>query len=138
MPLRIVHIQKNGVRDLNFLTDAPLEELSARSNKIVDLSPLRGKPLKGLFVSENNISDLSPLAGAPIRDLRIEKNPLKDLTPLLELPQLEKLRISKLGKLIEPLRNHPTLKSIAYDAEDYRPVIEFWAEYDAQQAAGKK
>ena len=71
--------------------------------------------------------------------MAIDDNPqLKDLTPLLDLPKLEKLRVSKLGKLLEPLRHHPSLKYIGYDEEPLRPVAEFWAEYDAQQAAGKK
>ena len=80
----------------------------------------------------NNVSDLSPLRGAPITELSIYHDPLQDLTPLLDLPKLEKLRVSKLGKLLAPLRHHPTLKFIAYDDEPYRPAAEFWAAYDAQ------
>ena len=43
-----------------------------------------------------------------------------------------------------PLRESATLQSIEADAcpgegsQGARPVAEFWAEYDAQQAAGKR
>ncbi len=133
-PLKYVEMARNEARDLQFLSDAPLEELHAQINQIVDLSPLHGKPLQRLLLFENNVSDISPLRGTPITELSIYQNPLQDLTPLLDLPKLEKLRVSRLGKLLEPLRHHPTLKLIAYDDEPYRPAAEFWAEYDAQQA----
>ncbi len=137
-PLKIVDVSRSEARDLNFLSDAPLEELKAGQNKIADISPLRGKLLTKLILYRNNVSDLSPLRGAPLSELSIHHNPLKDLTPLLDLPKLEKLRVSKLGKLLEPLRHHPTLQFIAYDDEPYRPAAEFWAAYDAPQPTGAK
>ena len=39
-----------------------------------------------------------------------------------------------LDKLL-PLRAHPGLKQIKFGNAPYRPVAEFWAEYDAQQGA---
>ena len=55
---------------------------------------------------------------------------------------MQKLRISELKQIkvtLEPLRQHPSLQYIAVDTNGpYRPVAEFWADYDAQQAAGKK
>ena len=40
---------------------------------------------------------------------------------------------------LEPLRQHPSLQYIDVgNGGPYRPVAEFWADYDAQQAAGKK
>jgi hypothetical protein len=108
--------------------------LEADASGIEDLKPLRGKPLKILKLDHNKISDLSPLRGAPIEELSIYGNPIRDITPLLELPKLSKLRISKLGSALEPLRNHPTLKSIAHKYDEYKPLAEFWAEYDAQKA----
>ncbi len=136
-PLRAVTMSWNATSNLNFLAGAPVEELFVEHNAISDLSALKGKPLKKLRVTDNNVTDLSPLRGAPIEELSIDQNKhLKDLDALLELPTLERLRISKLGKLLEPLRAHPSLKYIAYDAGPYRPVAEVWKEYDAQQAAG--
>ena len=62
--------------------------------------------------------------------------------PLRELRQLQKLRISDLNSIkvsLEPLRQHPSLQYITIGIDGtYRPVAEFWADYDAQQAAGKK
>ncbi len=84
------------------------------------------------------MDDLSPLQGSPIEILVISRTSVQKLTPLLDLPKLKKLRVSKLGKLLEPLRTHPSLEFIAYDDEPYRPVSKFWPEWDAQQAAGKK
>ena len=54
--------------------------------------------------------------------------------PLLQLPKLEKLRVPDGAKKLDPLRQHPTLKFIANGDAPYRPVAEFWKEYDAQQA----
>jgi hypothetical protein len=85
------------------------------------------------------LRDLSPLRGAPIETLNIYTIAIKDFTVLFALPKLQKLRTSKTGPILEPLRDHSTLKWISVDAEgSYRPVAEFWAEYDAQQATGKK
>ena len=133
-PLRVVNISRTSTVDLSFLSAAPIEDLQAYSNQISDLTPLQGKQLKVLSISSNKVRDLSPLRGCPIVMLVVHGNPLKDLTPLLDLPKLERLRISKLGKLLEPLRQHPSLKLIAYDDETYRPVAKFWAEYDADNA----
>ena len=140
-PLRVVSTNGNSVGDLSFLADSPVEDLDVGSSNVTDLSVLRGKPLKRLKLENNkSMIDLSPLRGALIEELPIHGNlNFKDLTPLLQLPKLERLRIDKLGKILEPLRSHPSLKYIAYgEAAPYRPVAEFWAEYDAQQAAGKK
>jgi len=136
-PLKVVEMRFTGAANLDFLADAPIEELDISETKVADLSPLRGKPLKRLFIWNTKVSDLSPLRGAPIEALDIGDQ-IKDLTQLLDFPKLEKLRVSKLGKLLEPLRNHPSLKFIGYDPQLYRPVAEFWAEYDADQATGKK
>ena len=136
--LREVIIDGDSVSDLTFLAKAPLEFLKAYNNRISDLSPLRGKRLRLLRISMNKITDLSPLHDTQIDELDICDNPIADYTPLLQVPKLEKLRVSSAGKKLEPLRQHPNLKFIAYNLAPYRPVAEFWAEYDAQQAVGKK
>lgn len=141
-PLKKVAIGINQCSDLSFLADSPaLEYLECYANNIADLSPLRGKPLKFLRASVNQITDLRPLAGLPLTELTIDTNPIADYAPLLELRQLQKLRISDLKFIkvsLEPLRQHPGLQYIALGTGPYRPVAEFWADYDAQQAAGKK
>ena len=131
-PLRWVSLMSSG-SNLQFLAKAPVEDLSTWMGGFKDLSPLRGRPLRHLNIRRNNVTDLSPLQGTPIEWLEINDNPIKDLSPLLALPKLERLRLSKSGKLLAPLRAHPSLKSISLDDDPYRPVAEFWAEYDAEK-----
>jgi hypothetical protein len=138
-PLRSLVGRVNKISNLDFLAESPVEELDLVSNRVSDISVLRGKPLKVLLLGGNPISDLAPIRGMRIEELNIRglSRPA-DISVVSDLPNLEKLRISKLGTLLEPLRDHPALKSIAYDDGPYLPVAEFWADYDAQQAAGKK
>ena len=67
--------------------------------------------------------------------------PIADYAPLLELHQLQKLRMNDpkgFKGTLEPLRHHPSLQYIAIGSNGpYRPAAEFWADYDAQKAAGK-
>ncbi len=137
-PLREVSISGTGISSLAALANLPLESLTAAGDRITDLSPLRGKQLRRLFISGNQISDLSPLSDMPIEELEIYKNRITDYTPLLKMPKLEKVRLNPDGKRLEPLRHHPALEQIAYFDAPYRSVADFWKEYDAQQAAGKK
>ncbi len=139
-PLRNFHMGNSKLTggDLSFLADAPIESLCALNTGITDLTPLRGKALRRLELHGNLVTDLSPLRGAPIVDLDMHHNPIKDITPLLDLPKLSRLAISGSGKFLLPLRHHPALQFINTDGQHFRPVAEFWAEYDAQQAAGKK
>jgi tetratricopeptide (TPR) repeat protein len=137
-PLREVNISATGISSLAALVNLPLEFLTAAGDRISDLSPLRGKQIRRLFISGNQITDLSPLSDMPIEELEIYRNRIADYSPLLKMPKLEKLRVSPDGKKLEPLRHHPTLKQIAYYDGPYRPVADFWKEYDAQQATGKK
>ncbi len=141
-PLKKVGISSNQCSDLSFLMDSPaLNHLRAGENKISDLSPLRGKPLEFLDISANRVADLRPLAGLPLEELNLLYDPITDFAPLLELRQLQKLKIDlkRIKVSLEPLRQHPSLQYIALGVDDpYRPVAEFWADYDAQQATGKK
>ena len=142
-PLTIVRMWNNQGTDLSFLTEArALKILECPGNSIADLTPLRGKPLQTLNASGNRITDLRPLAGLPLIELDIYGNPIADYAPLLELHQLQKLHMNDpkgFKGTLEPLRHHPSLQYIAigYDGP-YRPAAEFWADYDAQQAADKK
>lgn len=138
-PLIKADIQDNEIASLDFLAGAPIVELNASRNMISDLSPLRGKPLRKLTIWGNRISDISPLRGTPIEMLEINGNrAVKDISPALDLPKLQRLRVSTLGAAVEPLRPHPALKYLAYESEAYRSVAEFWADYDAQKDPGAK
>jgi hypothetical protein len=64
---------------------------------------------------------------------------ISDYSPLLDLPNLRRLQFDKKGLRLASLRTHPKLEQISVGfSEAYRPVAEVWAEYDAEQAAGKK
>jgi serine/threonine protein kinase len=142
-PLRTLFLGKGGSRDLTILASAPLEALyNAGAKNIADLTPLRGKPLRTLHVPNNKITDLSPLAGLPLVELQIQSNPIAEYAPLLKVMTLTRLGISS-SALKHPtfatLRQHPALKFIALDYSDsYRPVAEFWKEFDAKKAAAPK
>jgi Leucine-rich repeat (LRR) protein len=137
-PIKKADISDNEATTLAFLAGAPIEELTANRNMIADLTPLSGRPLRKLVMWGNRVSDLSPLRGAPIEMLEINSNPVKDLSPLLDLPRLERLRIPNVGKAVEALRHHPSLKFIAHESEAYRTVTEFWADHDSRKPAAAK
>ena len=62
---------------------------------------------------------------------------MHDLTPLLRIRTLESLTTTAPMENLLPLRAHPSLKQIQIGDNPPRPVAEFWADYDAQQAAKK-
>lgn len=144
-PLKDASLGNTQSGDLSFLADAPIEILECGRSLVSDLTPLHGKPLTRLLADQNPITDLRPLAGLPLIELDIcfSCSANTDFSPLLELRQLEKLRLSPIEQIktsIEPLRRHPSLKYIASgNKTPYRPVADFWKEYDAQpKPAGKK
>jgi serine/threonine protein kinase len=125
--LKQVEMQNSRASDLSFLRHAPIEWINAGMNVIEDLSPLKGKPLRVLLISRNRIRDLSPLADSALVELDIADNPdIRDVTPLLSMRKLEKLRISRLGSILLPLKKHPSLKYIAFDSDPYRSVEDVW------------
>jgi hypothetical protein len=74
----------------------------------------------------------------PLVELTLDGTPAQDFTPLLDLPKLEKLRVGGSDQQIAVLRKHPTLKFLVHgQSGQYRPVADFWADYDAQQAKAR-
>ncbi|HBJ84711.1 MAG TPA: hypothetical protein DDZ88_12740 [Verrucomicrobiales bacterium] len=140
-PLKVVWCSVGQVSSLEALRGAALETMLATGNRISDLSPLRGQPLTMLSMHANGISDLRPLRGMPITELSIGGNPITDFSPLLDLPKLDVLHVTGKMEDLAVLRQHPTLRVIHIGIlgvpGPLRPVAEFWAEYDAQQAAKK-
>ena len=122
----------------------PITDLEISETPVDDISPLRGMRIEMLNMRDTKIRDLSPLRGMPIVKLYLQAIPKDtDVAPLLDLPKLQQLVLSAGQKNLHLLRNHPTLQQIqispgGYSADKFRPVAEFWADYDAQQAAGKK
>ena len=137
-PLTQATVSGNSLVNLDFLAASPVESLFADNNHIEALTPLRGKALRTLSVNANKIQDITALRGAPLVDLRIDNNPIQDYLPIMDLPMLEKLRISPNAKLPDEIRKHSSLKFIALGGGPYRPVAEFWKEYDARNGAAGK
>ena len=144
MPLRIARFG-GTFSDLSVLADAPLEELAIlRGSPVSDLSVLRGKPLRRVEISTKTVTDISPLRGAPITELVMIWTPVKDLSPIMGMPKLERLCVRYLDDDgLEPfgvLRQHPSLKFISWKTlvPQYRPIAEFWKEYDAKKSAERK
>jgi hypothetical protein len=64
---------------------------------------------------------------------------LTDISPLKDCPTLETLTLPPHAQDIEFLRKMPLLRTISYNATGkLETAEEFWAAYDAKQAAEKK
>jgi len=117
----------------------PIRQLALTANGFVDTGVLQGMPLEELVLESTQIVDLNPLVGLPLKTLALTTaSEGNDFRPLLRIATLERLSTNaQIGTLI-PLRAHSSLKFINYRGNGYRPVGDFWADYDAQQAAKKK
>jgi serine/threonine protein kinase/Leucine-rich repeat (LRR) protein len=126
----------------------PLRGLKLQSARlsgapIADFSIFEGMPLQSLYLTDcKTLRDVSPLVKLPLVELRLSGcNPSLDVGPLAECAKLERLTVPLGAKGIEKLRNHPTLKKIAYKVAasafgDWSPVpdiAEFWKAYDARK-----
>jgi hypothetical protein len=166
--LRLVSLSISGtsISDLAILKKMPLKELDATRAQIRSLEPLRGLPLVNLKIDSNftvsdlaplsecrllesltfsqtAIRDIGPLAHLPLKFLKMNGTNVTDISPLLDCSTLTDLVLSDPAKNIEFLRKLPNLKRLSKKTVSYPPVPaqtteEFWAEYDAQQAAQKK
>jgi len=147
MPLEAVFVG-SAQTQMDGLRGAPLRRFVAQGSGFTDLQFLAGAPLEVVHITDGPLSDLRPLAGSPVRELLLRGLPnVRSLAALLEARSLEKLSLFNIKAPIEPLRQHPSLKFIRVgggpdnyvtDRLPFKPVAEFWAEYDAQQAAGPK
>ncbi len=145
MQLESLRLAKTKVSDLSFLQGMPLHTLDLNGAPVSNIAALRGLPLEVLTLSYTSVDDLSPLRGAPLKELELRScEKIADFSPILTLTQLEQLTCDVFPKQLLPLRESETLLSIDADAflgENHtgpRPVAEFWAAYDAHQAAAKK
>ena len=133
-----------SLRDLSPLAGAPLREVGLGfPSAVVDLSPLRGAPLNVISLEHVSVTDISALRGMPLIRVSIEDSPVADVSPLADIPTLEEVRIPPTAKNIETLRGHRKIALLSYwvDPKTNRPTktaAEFWKEFDAKQAAGKK
>ena len=90
------------------------------------------------LTNATSFSDITAFADLPLHNVRLRGCPIQNFTPLLRVKTLESLEASAAIEKLLPLRAHPSLKQIKHGDAPYRPIAEFWATYDAQQAAVKK
>jgi hypothetical protein len=136
----------SAVSDLGFLHGLPISRLSISNTKVRDLTPLRGLPLKALEAVKTALTDLEPLRGLPLTEIDLYGAQVPSLAPLQDCPTLESIVLPSGARDIEKLRLLPKLRLISFKsvqqlglyARPDKTAEQFWKEYDAQQAAGKK
>ncbi len=127
----------------------PLPALLTIFQKVCDAlafaHPLARLPIKVLKADRTNVTSLEPLRGCPLEELVFFQTRVADVSPLLDCPKLREVVLPDTVKNVEVLRQHPSLKRFSRKAinppQGYgsaQTAAEFWAEYDAPQAAGKK
>jgi eukaryotic-like serine/threonine-protein kinase len=139
-PIEIANINDTGIEDFSALATWPLRELGVQKTKFKDLQVLAGKRLEKLFLTETPVADISVLRTMPLRELMLYGTQVTDFHPLADIPTLNLLTLPAGAKDIEFLRHKPGLQKLGFTSypNDAPPVEQFWKEYDAQQAAGKK
>ncbi len=144
LPLRRFNPSGTGLKDFTLLNSfTQLEELRLGRMPITDLALLKNLPLQVLDSWGTKITNIEALRGKPLRFLNLADTGITDLEPLTGCTTLEELLLPPaLGK-IDFLRNLPNLRRLSQRGlgNPPRPAqtpAEFWLEYDAQKAAGKK
>jgi serine/threonine protein kinase len=140
MPLKRLTV--GGTRDFSPLAGMKLDYLRFGSVNAPSFHPPQDLRIKEISLYDA-IRDLTPLQTTGVVTLVLNRaGGVKDLTPLLGCAELESFTIEEATAPVAPLRAHPKLKFIAYarpgESAISKPVAQFWAEYDAQQAAGKQ
>ena len=144
-PLRELHlVNLPMVTDLTPLSECVNLETLELSAEVTDLTPLARLHLTRFEIRGTKVTSLAPLRGQPLHFLDLRGSAvLKDLTPLADCPSLEEIILSDNGADPIPLRALPRLRFISTrvvgnPAHAAQTAEEFWKEYDAKQAAGKK
>ena len=120
---------------------AGLEELHLGGSAVKDLAPLAKLHLTYLDCVGTKITSIAPLRGQPLRYLRLENTAVTDLSPLEGCTTLEEIILPPKPGDLSVLRKLPRLKFIStrsLSGTSNQTTAEFWKEYDAKQAAGKK
>jgi serine/threonine protein kinase/tetratricopeptide (TPR) repeat protein len=138
-----VGLGNSQVEDLGFLRGLPVSILFIYGSKVHDLTPLRNLPLKHLYASNTPITDIEPLRGLPLIDINLTGAPVASVAPLQDCPTLETILLPHAARDIETLRKLPKLRLLSYDGDTVthlpdKTAEQFWKEYDAQRAVGKK
>ena len=142
-PIRTLSLSDLALTDLTPLSAMPLEDVQLAKLTLEDWSVLKGKPLRIFTAREMVLRDVEFLRGTPLTDFQVSKlgRPL-DVSPLADCPQLRDVVLDPQCTGLEKLRHVTTIARISIRDEPSgapaQPAAEFWAAYDAQQAAGKK
>jgi hypothetical protein len=87
-------------------------------------------------------TDIEPLRGLPLTDLDLRSAPVASLAPLRDCLTLETIVLPRGARDLEVLRQLPMLRLLSYEVDQTklpnRTAEQFWKEFDARQAAGRK
>jgi hypothetical protein len=153
-----------AISDLAPIREAKLKRFLANGSMLSSLEPLRGQPLDDVSLNQATVTSLEPIGAAPItkldltscghldlavlrtrqlRQLLARNTTLDHLEVLAEMTELQVITLPK--NLTDPgiLRKLPHLRKIDTDFGDkgedaMKDAADFWREYDAQHAPGKK
>ena len=139
-PLESVAITNTGITDLSPLRGCPLKWIGIGNTSIGDLSPIRDCPLTGISANASAISSIEALRGKQLQSAYLSGcQALTDISPLKDCPTLRLVTLPPRANNIEFLRAMPRLQKLSYGLESKsETAAEFWKEYDAKQATGKK
>jgi hypothetical protein len=133
------------VRDIEPLRGMSIRTLHLSNLQLTDIGSLRGMPIINLILRGSpNLTNLEPLRGMPLVKLDLIGSGVRDVSILADFPALEEIVLPDKATNVERLRTLPKLRYLAPHGNIYgneHPVQtaeEFWKEYDAKQAAGKK
>jgi hypothetical protein len=120
-----------------------LDELQLANTTDTVMKTFPAMRVRTLDLSKSLARDVTPLRAVQMQRLILTGSAVTDLAPLLACAGLEELMARDCAAPIEPLRAHKTLKTIEWSPKDQPsrgalPAAQFWAEYDAQQQAGRK
>jgi len=98
-------------------------------------------PLDTLYLTGTRVGSLEPLRGAPLKRVFLLASKVNDVGILADFPDLEEINLPDPVSNVERLRTLKKLRYLSYKWSGSHPdktAEEFWKEYDAKQAAGKK
>jgi hypothetical protein len=119
--------------DFSWLRKKKLKELTLAAVALENLEALADTEIGALYLHDVRNLDLNRAANTSVRKLTMRSAPKTlDLTPLRKW-RIEELHLPfSYGLNMEPLRGHPTLKTI-----DGKAVEKYWVEHDQAKAKEK-
>lgn len=121
-----------GDKDLQYLSQSPLETIWLAGTEVTDISSLPLAKLQSLDIERTAVSSLAALAGCPqLLRLNIAESQVSDLTPLQGL-RLQRVTLSpeRITAGMELLRGMSSLKQIQTSISEPMSAADFWKRYD--------